>query len=380
MSLETMHPYSERIATVVGGAGQLGSRIENALRSIGLKDVRVCEKGDPFTEFLRESTDVFFAIDGAQTKDMLQASREFLRPDHTILDGASVKTPLIPLYRELDSIGLSICLTHLGAVPVQPWRGVKVWLCEVGSNSEKGIRLARDTFLTKNCSIRVISIEDHQKVERDQWLTFAAMETFTDTLRRIGLPLAEFNEYATLNAELLSLPAGRTLGQGEVIPSEILYGQPKKQVLLAAMRASLEEFEGALSDRVKLEKYIRRNIEFHDNPSGFIKSVFKKAGVVGARNANLRMYSFSFRITDDKPGKLIELLIPFDREGVNITALDSMPGTATKEEEQQGVDPDEIVDFDIGLDPKTITPEKETRLTSVLEKMGCVVVTNKFPV
>lgn len=374
MSLETQPiRYQDRVATVVGGRGQLGSRIVKGLDGLGFREVRVCEKGDPFTDFVRLSTDLFFAVDADQAKDMLQSTRDLLQPQHSILDGSSVKAPLISLYRELDNFGISVCSTHLGAVPAQPWRGVKVWVCEVGQNSENAKRLAIDLFLSKNTSIQQIDIEDHQKVEQDQWFTFAVMHIFAAALRKYGLPLERFNAFATLNAELATLPLGRTLGQGTVVPSEVLHSQPRKREFFDEISAALEELRGSLDDREKLQEFMGRNIEFHNNPAGVVNSVFKKAGIVGARNANLRMYAFSFRTTDDRPGKLRELLRPFYNEGANLTAIDSMPGVITPDEEQRGVNSDNIVDFDIGIDPRTIDPQKAERIKENLRKMGCAV-------
>lgn len=374
MSLETQPVrYEDRVATVVGGRGQLGSRIVKGLDGLGFKEVRVCEKGDPFTDFIRLSTDLFFAVDADQAKDMLHSTRDLLQPQHSILDGSSVKSPLISLYRELDNFGISVCSTHLGAVPAQPWRGVKVWVCEVGQNSENAKRLAVDLFLAKNTSIQQIDIEDHQKVEQDQWFTFAVMHIFAAALRRYGLPLERFNAFATLNAELATLPLGRTLGQGTIVPSEVLHSQPRKREFFDEISGALEELRGSLDNREKLQEFMEQNIQFHNDPVGVVNSVFKKAGIVGARNANLRMYAFSFRTTDDRPGKLRELLRPFYYEGANLTAIDSIPGVITPDEEQQGVNSDNIVDFDIGIDPRTIDPQKAERIKENLRKMGCVV-------
>lgn len=374
MSLETQPiSYSERVATVVGGRGQLGSRVVKSLESLGMREVRICEKGDPFTDFVKLSTDLFFAVDADQAKDMLQSTRDLLQPQHSVLDGSSVKSPLISLYRELDDFGISVCSTHLGAVPTQPWRGVKVWVCEVGQNSERAKRLAIDLFLARNTSIQQIDIGDHEKVEQDQWFTFAVMHVFAAALRKYGLPLERFNAFATLNAELATLPLGRTLGQGTVVPSEVLFTQPKKTEFFAEISEALRELGENLGDRGKLQNFMQENISFHNNPTGVVNSVFGKAGIVGARIANFRMCALSFRTTDDQPGKLRELLYPFYQEGANLTAIDSMPGVITPEEEKQGVDPDKIVDFDIGIDPKTIDPQKAEVIKDSLRKMGCVV-------
>ena len=187
-------------------------------------------------------------------------------------------------------------------------------------------------------------------------------------------PLEKFDEFATLNAELLALPVGRTLGQGVRIPAEILFNQPRKMEFLQRLKSAIDRLEKVLTDREELEKLMQGNIDYHDNPAGFIQRIFRKAGVVGARNANLRMYKFSFRITDDEPGKLKELLVPFYDEGANLTAIDSMPGVVTEEEEAKGVNPDRVVNFDVGIDPKTVDAGKELRIKKRLTEMGCKVV------
>lgn len=365
-------PYKDRVVTVVGGKGQLGSKIVTALGSLNFRQVMVCESGDPFLTFVDKSTDIFFAVDDKQIASMLQASRTLLKPPHSILDGSSVKGSLITTYRELDSEGISVASTHLGAVPAQPWRGIKVWVCEVGPNSERARRLANDLFLSTNSSIRIIDIAEHGNVERDQWMTMANAHIFAAALRGADLSLGAFDAFATLNAELQALPVGRTLGQGTRVPSEVLYNQPMRGQFLEAIKQGISELEAALGDRDGLQAWMQRNIDFH-NVDGAVQALFKRAGVIGARNANFRMHSLSFRITTDQPGLLSGVLEPFYAERVNLTAIDSMPGVISDEEQSRGVNPDAIVDFDIGIDPKTIDPEKEQRIKEGLVKLGCTV-------
>ena len=365
-------PYKDRIATVVGGKGQLGSKIVTGLESLSFRQVRVCETGDPFLTFVAQSTDLFFAVDNTQIVPMLQAGRDLLTPHHSILDGSSVKGSLIAPYRELDRAGISVCSTHLGAVPAQPWRGVKVWLCEVGPNSDTAKRLGVDLFVSTNSSIQTINIEDHKNVEMDQWMTMGDAHSFAATLRIAGITLGMFDSSATLNAELQALPVGRTLGQGTRIPSEILFNQPMRLQFLAAMKQGVLELEAALEDRDRLQAWMQKNIDFH-NADGAVQTIFGKAGIIGARNANIRMHKLSFRITDDQPGLLQKILQPFHEQGANLTAIDSMPGTISDDERRRGVNPDAIVDFDIGIDPRTIDPEKEQRIKERLLELGCTV-------
>lgn len=369
---EILHPYGERIMTVVGGRGALGSKIAAGLQPLGFREVQVCEKEDPFLDFARRSTDLFFAVDNIEILRMLQASRDYLTPNHTILDGSSVKEPLITTYRELDGMQISVASTHLGAVPAQPWRGIKVWVCEVGPNSERAKRLAFDLFLSTNSSIQTIDIREHKNVERDQWLTMAAAHIFATALRNAGYPLRDFDSYATLNAELMALPVGRTLGQGTRIPSEVIFNQPMKAEYIERIKEGVRELEAVLENRDGLQALMQENIDFH-NADGTVNALFIKAGVIGARNANLRMHRLSFRITNDQPGLLSRVLRPFYIEGANLTAIDSMPGIATDEERKKGVNPDKIVDFDIGIDPRTIDKDKEQRIKEELVALGCVV-------
>lgn len=373
MSQEVLSPYRERVATVVGGKGDLGRKIVPVFKGLGFQSVRICEKGDPFLDDVRESTDIFFAVDDREITSMLREARDFLRTDHSILDGSSVKQPLITTYRELDNLKISVASTHLGAVPAQPWRGIKVWVCEVGPNSGKAKKLAIDLFLSTNSSIQAIDIKDHKNVEQDQWITMAVAHLVASALRESKFPLERFDAYATLNTELLVLPVGRTLGQGTKIPSEVLFNQPMKMEFLAKLKEGVSQLEQALGDRTKLQELMQQNIDFHNDPSGFVKAIFKKAGIIGARNANLRMHKLSFRITDDKPGALRRILEPFYVEGANLTAIDSMPGTLSDEEREKGLSPDSIVDFDIGIDPKTIDPDKEQRIRKRLIDLGCSV-------
>ena len=370
--MERINPYEERVATVVGG-GELGSRIVSCYRDIGFKDVKICEKGDPFLDFLNGSTDIFFAVGDEEILLILPIARPYLKEFHTILDGASNKTNLVEPYRQIDEDGISVCPSHLGSRPDHPWQGVKVWLCRVGPNSERGIRLGTDLFLARNSSISVIDIEEHQQVETDQFVTFSAAYVISETLKELGIPLKIFDHFATLNAELMVLPVGRSLGQGTGVSSEVMFRQRKKQEIIKAMKVALERLEAVLGDREELQSFMQESIDFHNNSEETVAKLFRKAGVIGSRNANIRMYHFSFRITGDRPGILREVLEPFYLEGANLTAIDSMPGVITEEERLTGVNPDRIIDFDIGIDPRTVDDNKDRRIRERLTKMGCKV-------
>jgi len=201
----------------------------------------------------------------------------------------------------------------------------------------------------------------------------ASAHIFLAALKRMGFPLERFDNFATLNSELQTLPVGRTAGQGVDIPSEVLLNQPAKLELMSAIKDGVSDFEAALATPQGLKEFLQGNIDYHDNPQGFVKSLFEKAGMIGATNANIRMFSFRFRAVDDGPGTLIKLLVPFDIEAADMTAVLSRRAEVKPDELQRYQDPDKMVDFYVGINPKTVDPEKETRIKERLTELGCEV-------
>lgn len=363
--------YKERTATVVGGGGALGSKITRGLRSLGFKEVLICEQGDPFREFVAKSDTIFFAVNGDETEKMVSSADDLLKPPLLILDGASGKSGLISLYQDLDRRGISTCSTHLGAVPAQPWRGVKVWLCDIGPNSSIAQRLARDIFISENSYIVNIGIEDHRNVELVQCCTFIEVYTFAAALRRLKFPLSKFYKYAPLNGELAALLLGRTLGQDPKTPTEIVISQPRLSEFVGAMEEGWGEIKEAMKDEKKLKDYMEEVIHFHNNQAGTVGSVFKQAGSIGAMRGDLRNYSMEFTIKDDIPGELRRVLAPFNRHNANLTAIFSVPGTIIREQSKENTDWDETITFCIGVDPKTIDSVKQEMIQKELEELGC---------
>ncbi|OGD94683.1 hypothetical protein A3A48_02325 [Candidatus Curtissbacteria bacterium RIFCSPLOWO2_01_FULL_37_9] len=368
-------PYEQRVATVVG-KGVQGTKVGRALESLGFKQVKFCEKDDPFLDFVETSTDLVLAIDNVGVEDRLRSVWPYLTPNHRVLDGSSVKAPLIPMYEDLDRRGVSVAPFHLGAKPDMSWMGIKAWVCTVGPNSEGAKRLGTDIFLSTNSFIIVIDIREHHNIEKAQWLTMATSHIFLTALKRLGFPLERFDNFATLNAELQTQPSGRTAGQGPGIPSEVLLNQPAKWELMQAVRESAKDFEAALSTGYGFQEFLQGNIDYHDNPKGFVKALFEKAGMIGATNANIRMFSFKFRVEDEGPGTLRRLLEPFDLEDADMTAFLSQRAEVKVDEQHKYQDPDKVVDFYVGINPKTVDPEKDRRIKERLVEMGCEITEN----
>ena len=75
------------------------------------------------------------------------------------------------------------------------------------------------------------------------------------------------------------------------------------------------------------------------------------------RLANLGVRSLVIEATGDRAGLLRELLLPFEKEGVSLTAIDSHKGNGD-------------LRFEIGLDEETVDREKVARLITELSRSG----------
>ena len=93
--------YSNEPTLVVGG-GEFGTRAGDGLkRGLGIKDLTICDIGDPIQDLLERSRIAFFATEEDTTKDILISARDKLH-GLTLIEGASTKGKIIPILEDLD--------------------------------------------------------------------------------------------------------------------------------------------------------------------------------------------------------------------------------------------------------------------------------------
>ena len=63
--------------TLVVGAGEFGTRAGDGLkRGLGIRDLTICDIGDPIQDLLKRSRIAFFATDEDTTRDILVSARD----------------------------------------------------------------------------------------------------------------------------------------------------------------------------------------------------------------------------------------------------------------------------------------------------------------
>lgn len=314
-----------------------------------------------------------FTTEERVTKDILDVCKDEIKPGYVIIEGASTKGELIPLLEEFDSNGVSAASVHLGIKTDNSWAGAKLWLCEVGPNSENALLLATDLFTYFRTRIVPIKLRDHHEIQETQVHTFVKQLAAAISLRNRGITIQNSDKNSTANSQLAGDSDIRGFAQPKKIIAEILNGQvPTTIGIIDSQIRALEELKSKLADRKTLEEYIGELQNFHGGLTGELQEMFNNTGLLIAEILRIPQYNRAFSTPDDVAGTLKRLLGPFEENGVNLTAIGSMRVPPTKELIQQGMDARaETVVFKIGIDPETINPQKETIIDQALEKMGC---------
>lgn len=368
--------YAREPTVVIGGRGEFGTRAADGLkRGLKIEQVVICDIGDPILELLQKSTIAFFATEELITKDIIESARGMntFKPRHVILEGASTKGQLIPLLEELDQEGISTASVHLGIKTDNSWAGAKLWTCEVGPNSDRALLLAGDLFSYFRTRIVPIKLREHKQIQETQVHTFVKQLAAAISLRNRGITIQESDKTSTANSQLAGGSDLRGFAQPKRIIAEVLSGQVQSTTeIIDSQIAALQELKGQLGDRETLEAYIEKLQNFHGGLTGELKEMFDNTGLLVAEILRIALYNRQFSTPDDIPGTLKKLLIPFEENEVNLTAIGSMRVPPTKELIQLGMDARlETVVFKIGADEETVTSQKEEAIDQTLREMGC---------
>ncbi len=371
--------YTREPTVVIGGRGELGTRMADGLkRGLKIAQLTTCDIGDPIREVLTRSRIAFFATEEMVTKDILESCKPEITPGFVIVEGASTKQQLIPLFEEFDKNGISVASVHLGIKTDNSWAGAKLWNCEVGSNSGNALLLAQDLFSHFRTRIVPIKLRDHHKIQETQVHTFVKQLAAAISLMDRDITFQELDQNSTANSQLGGDSDIRGLGQRAGTIGEILNGQlPTTERIIDSQIQALQLLKSLVSNRKELEDFIDRLQNFHGGSTGKLQEMFNNTGLLIAQILRTSLCSQNLSIPSDTPGTLRRLLNPFDRSKVSLTAIGSMRVPPTKEAIQQGMDARaETVVFQLGIDPETTTPETELKINQKLRKMGAQLIDN----
>jgi len=363
--IERLNPKTNCVA-VFGGEGNMGKITVGLFQNLGY-EVIISDPKNPdsvkTTEAVQQSEIIFFSVLPIEEIEKIVGETEDLfGVEHIVIDNSSLKQPLVNAYKRLEEKGVSICSTHPLCKHDQPLHGQKVLILEVGKNPQKARGVAERLYKNAGMITIPLAFKNHDRTMIVvQLVPHLVMRSVGQALEKSGVNLKALNEIAPANFQLFNLSLWRTLVQDPRISATLITNLLKdkegealaQEIHTAVQQITKEKDEKEL---VKLfeETYSRLNRE------GLGLTMNEATTIVLERLANLQVKSITIETLEDKPGLLRQILLPFEEQGINLTAIDSH-----KQKDK--------VKFEIGIDENTYTPEALQTIVLALQKIGCSV-------
>ena len=356
---------NERVA-IIGGEGNMGRLTTTLFQNIGQETI-VSDVANPNTltpvEAIRTSRIVFFSVlPVSEIPVILEAARDVITPEHVILDNASSKTPLMSVLNNLADNGLSVCSTHPMCKHDQPLHGQKVILMDVGQNSQKARQLAEKLYTQAGMIVVELPFESHDhSMLIVQGLPHLLWRAVGEVYAKYGIDPEALQKLGTANFRLFDLAMWRTLVQKPEISTEIIgnfAAQEEGRQLVADLQEAITVIIGS-NERAVLSESLRRDSQQLDR-NGIKSRMNEISTTVLERLANLDVESLKVISPVNKTGVLEKLAGAFARAGISLTAIDSHV-------------PNGSVEFRIGIDEKTSSPQSLIKAMRILQRRGFTV-------
>lgn len=361
---------SERLqpnqVAVIGGEGNMGKVTVELFQSLGYQAISSDTKNPEspsIPDAISGSKIVFFSVLPVEEIERIVAEAEdVFTPEHIVMDNASVKKPLVDAFRKLEAKGVSICSTHPLCKHDQPLHGQKALILDVGSNSQQAVEIAERLYRNAGMVTIPLSFEDHDRTMTVvQLVPHLVMRSIGTALEKSGVDMQKLREIAPANFQLFNLSLWRTLVQDPRISATIVSNLARSEEgqLLA------ERIELAIAETLATKGQDELASIFEQaysglNQGGIGQTMNEATTTVLERLANLEVKSMIVEAKGDRAGLLRDILLPFEEQGISLTAIDS-------HKLKDGIK------FELGIDETTSTPESIMATVAALQKTGCSV-------
>ncbi|MHB1046451.1 MAG: prephenate dehydrogenase/arogenate dehydrogenase family protein [Thermoanaerobaculia bacterium] len=253
-----------RTILIVGGAGRMGRLLARSFRDAG-RAVAIHDPGTRLAGFPSVPLETAAAADVVVVSTSLEATPAVLAevlalsPPGLVLDVASVKGPLLPLYARAARRGLMVASAHPMFGPgVRTLAGQNLIVCDAGVPA--ATRATTRLFSGFGLRLATIPIDDHDRwVARTLGLAHLLSLLAGSTLAREGVKVKSLDGLASTSFRNLCLLAAPILHQAPDLTLPIQARNPRTPALfdllaeeLSSWRALVETNDLAAFDR-KLE-------------------------------------------------------------------------------------------------------------------------------
>jgi chorismate mutase/prephenate dehydrogenase len=262
---------SKRIL-IVGGNGRMGNWLCRFLASRGHR-IRVFDRGEnaqfPMERDLergvRDAEIVILATPISETSKLLENVLS-MEPSGTVLDIASIKTPLIPALRSGAAAGAKVCSMHPMFGPDTPSIiDRNVILCHCGS--AEAVEQAR--LLLDGANIVEMEVEEHDPVMAFVLgLSHAVNIAFFETLRQGGRPFQELERSASTTFRKQVESARHVAMENEQLYYEIQHLNPFNIETLEHLQRAVADLKEA-AERGDREAFRRMMVDGREYFGGY---------------------------------------------------------------------------------------------------------------
>jgi len=366
------HSSERTLASIIGdktigiiGVGKCGSHLVRTLQPHSSHPILQSDPGRakrepdfphlPLSELVEKAAILFIATDLTEIRGILLHIRAQLREQQIIIDTGSSKRDYIDLLRSIDASGSAQAGSiHAMTKPppeIPSWRGQNGIVCTISEHSRDAEDLGVALFTQQQMFIHTMRLEEHDRMMHQiqgkphflQAGACAAMgeglpETGTvESLERIGSPNFELfmlsvGRGATLSAKLqadlitsmASSPEGRNDLQRTIALLQHILDLAIHDVHLPATERQLPAFIEAARKKLDPTLEWRNRME-------------AKTNTIVVRLANIRKRSLRLTALHDRKGLLKDICSILESHGIDMNAIDSLPGKLP-----------ETMDFEIG--------------------------------
>jgi len=366
------HSSERTLASIIGdktigviGVGKCGSHLVRTLQPHASHPILQSDPGRakrepdfphlPLSELVEKAAILFIATDLTEIRGILLHIRAQLQEQHIIIDTGSSKRDYIDLLRSIDASGSAQAGSiHAMTKPppeIPSWRGQNGIVCTISEHSRDAEDLGVALFTQQQMFIHTMRLEEHDRMMHQiqgkphflQAGACAAMgeglpETGTvESLERIGSPNFELfmlsvGRGATLSAKLqadlitsmASSPEGRNDLQRTIALLQHILDLAIHDVHLPATERQLPAFIEAARKKLDPTLEWRNRME-------------AKTNTIVVRLANIRKRSLRLTALHDRKGLLKDICSILESHGIDMNAIDSLPGKLP-----------ETMDFEIG--------------------------------
>ncbi|HAS33998.1 hypothetical protein A3J91_00115 [Candidatus Peribacteria bacterium RIFOXYC2_FULL_58_10] len=366
------HSSERTLASIIGdkpigviGVGRCGSHLVRTLQPHSSHPIMQSDPGRakrepdfphiPLPELAEKAAIIFIATDLPEIRGVLLHIRAKLQERQIIIDTGSSKRDYVDLLRSIDASGSAQAGSiHAMAKPppeIPSWRGQNGIVCTISERSRDAEDLGVALFTQQQMFIHKMRLEEHDRMMhqiqgKPHFLQAGACAAMGEGLPETG-SIESLEKIGSPNFELFMLSVGRGATLPAPLQADLITSMASSPEGLGDLQRTIAQLQHILdlathdihhpAAERRLPAFIEAAREKLDPTRQWRKRMEAKTTTIVVRLANIRKRSLRLTAMHDRKGLLQDICSILASHGIDMNAIDSLPGKLP-----------ETVDFEIG--------------------------------